>query len=345
MQISHEALDLELAETFTISRSSEDVARNRLVRLTLEYDGREITGLGECPPHAFIGAPLERCVQALDRIAAEGLGAHDPFAHEEIEARLIELAGDGPPARAAVMMAVEVACGRILGQPLWRLWGLDPARVPPTSFTIGMAEPDHMVEKARRARAAGYSILKIKLGTEQDLEICRAIIAATGLVLRVDANCAWTPDEAVEKGRALAELGVELIEQPIPPGSMEELRRVTEAVPVPVIADESCLRSVDAAALAGSVDGVNIKLSKCGGLREAMRIVHTARAHGMKVMLGCNIESSISITAAAHLAPLVDIVDLDGNLLLAHDPYCGVKAEGSRLVLPTAPGLGVEARE
>jgi L-Ala-D/L-Glu epimerase len=342
MKITHEPLDLPLADTFTISRESQSVAHNRLVRVAVRAGGAGMEGLGECAPHRFIGSGLERCMAALDAAAA-ALKDYEwgPPALEQ--ALLIETIPDCPPARAAVEMAMLDIIGRARGMPLWRMWGIDPDASPRTSFTIGIDAPDYMVEKARRARTRGFDILKVKVGMDGDIDTCRRIIGETGCALRVDANCAWTPDEAVLKGRQLADMGVELIEQPIPPGDNAALRRVADEVSIPIIADESVLTSRDAATLAGCADGVNVKLAKCGGLIEARRVIETARARGMKVMLGCMIESSIGITAAAHLAPLVDFVDLDGNLLLAKDPFRGVTAEGDRLVLPRSPGSGVHA--
>ena len=342
MKMQHEAVELDHIDPFTIAYATHTVTRNGLVKVTHEHDGRMLTGLGECPSHGYIGAPVERIVEALERLAAlPDLLGDDPFALEAVEGRLLEAEPDCPPARAGVICAVLDIYGQILGRPLWQIWGLNPAQSLPTDLTIGIDTTDYMVEKALRAKALGYATLKIKLGTDRDTEIFRAIKEATGLVLRVDANCGWAPDEAVERCRELEELGVEMIEQPIEPGDPGAMRRVSESVGVDIIADESCLDSRDAAALAGVVDGVNIKLAKCGGPLEALRIIHVARAHGMKVMFGCNSESSIGITACAHLASLGDYIDLDGNLMVKEDPYRGVVSDGGRLILPDAPGLGV----
>ena len=172
----------------------------------------------------------------------------------------------------------------------------------------------------------------------------RAIRSETVARIRIDANAGWTADQAVEMVRRLAEFDVELVEQPLPPGSPGDWRRVREAAPMPIIADESVLTSSDVPAMAGLVDGVNIKLMKCGGIREALRLIHTARAHGMSVMIGCMIESSVAITAAAHLSPLADYADLDGNLLISNDPFSGAAVRQGCLVLPEGPGIGVTPR-
>jgi len=344
MRLSHEPLDLELADTFTIARDSLSTVGNRLVRISCEHQGRELQGIGECAPHSYLGVTTQRIVAELDALLGDdALLGEDPFAHSLIEARLRHAVPDCPPVRAGIEAALLDLTGKILGQPLWRVWGLDPGTCPPTSFTIGIAELDYMVEKARRAKRAGHSLLKIKLGTDQDLDMARAIVDATGCRLRVDANCAWSPDQAIAIGRELQELGVEFIEQPIPAGDLDGLRRVTEALDVPVIADESIKTLRDVAAHVGCVDGVNIKLTKCGGLLEATRMIHAARALDMRVMLGCNIESSVGISTAAQLAPLLDHADLDGQLLLAEDPYRGVQVDGDRLILPRDPGIGALA--
>jgi L-alanine-DL-glutamate epimerase-like enolase superfamily enzyme len=234
--------------------------------------------------------------------------------------------------------------GQRLGVPVYRLLGLNPARTPLTSFTIGIDTPEEM---ARGAREAGrqYPILKIKVGTPRDLENVRAIRDATDATLRVDANAGWTPKAAVQHIAALADYGVELVEQPVAAGDLEGLRFVRERSPLPIFADESCVTVDDVPRLAGVVDGINIKLAKCGGLRNALRMIATARAHHLRVMLGCMVSSSLAITAAAHLSPLVDYADLDGGLLLAADPFAGVRVEAGKLILPDAPGLGVSRRQ
>ncbi|HEX8997416.1 MAG TPA: dipeptide epimerase, partial [Ktedonobacterales bacterium] len=192
--------------------------------------------------------------------------------------------------------------------------------------------------------AETYPILKIKVGTGRDLEIVRAIREATDATLRVDANAAWTPKEAIRVIRELEPYNIEFVEQPLHPADLEGLRFVREHVALPIIADESCVTEEDIPGLVGAVDGINIKLMKCGGIHHALRMIHTARAHHLKVMLGCMIESSLSITAAAHLTPLVDYADLDGNLLVRDDPFDGVRVERGKLMLPERAGLGVRAR-
>ncbi|RLG73148.1 MAG: hypothetical protein DRO11_00460 [Methanobacteriota archaeon] len=211
-----------------------------------------------------------------------------------------------------------------------------------TSYTISLASPEKMLEMAKLAETEGYKILKIKLGGPHDLEALTAIHRECAAKLRVDANEGWSPDEAVEKILALEELGVELVEQPVPANNLEGLKHVCENTNMPIFADESVKSSSNVESVSGFVDGVNVKLMKCGGIREALEAIETAKEHGLMVMIGCMVESSISITAAAHLTSLADYVDLDGNLLIVNDPYKGVVAEQGVLTLPEQPGLGVE---
>ena len=230
--------------------------------------------------------------------------------------------------------------GKTLGRPLWQLWGLDPSRGPLTSYSIGLDEPAVMAQKARAV--SSFPILKIKVGTGRDLEVVRAVHEAVPTArLVVDANGAWTPHQAVRTIRDLAPFDLAFVEQPVAAGDLEGLRYVRERSDVPLIADESCATAEDVPRLVGCVDGVNVKLMKCGGLRAARRVIEVARAHHLRVMCGCLIESSLAITAASHLLPLLDFADLDGNLLLAADPFRGVTCDAGRLTLPTAPGLGV----
>jgi L-alanine-DL-glutamate epimerase-like enolase superfamily enzyme len=239
-------------------------------------------------------------------------------------------------------MALYDILGKELNAPLWRILGLDPGRTPITSFTIGLDKLDVMLEKLEEARE--YPLIKVKLNTGADVQVIEAIRGETSQRIRVDANCAWNPAEAVEVIRKLEDLGVEMIEQPVDKEDLDGLKYVTDRVNVPIFADESCMVSADIPSLAGCVDGINIKLMKCGGVSEALRMIHTARAFGMDIMIGCMIESSIAVTAAAHLTPLVDAADLDGALLLKDDPFEGMTVRDGKIMLPSGPGLGVKRR-
>jgi L-alanine-DL-glutamate epimerase-like enolase superfamily enzyme len=337
LRLSHQVLELETTHPFGISRGTTQAYRRVWVRLT-DDDGVE--GWGEADPSSYYGETAETVVAALAAYAP-GLPA-DPFDLEAAEARLAATLKYHPSARAALSAALHDLVGKRLGVPLWKLWGLDPAAAPPSSFTIGLDTPDMVRRKVREA--AAYSILKIKVGTPTDRAVLQAVREETDKPIRVDANAGWTLKEALQRLPLLEEMGVELIEQPLAPDDLEGLRVLRAASRLPIIADESCRTAADIPRLAGAVDGINIKLAKCGSLREALRMIAVARAHQMRVMVGCMMESSLGITAAAHFTPLLDYVDLDGAALLKHDPFRGAGIAGGRVTLPTLPGLGVTTR-
>jgi L-alanine-DL-glutamate epimerase-like enolase superfamily enzyme len=332
-----EVLELRTKHPFIIARGGQSDYRTVWVRLK-DGDGNE--GWGEAAPTKFYGETTETVLAALDTY-----GAHlpdDPFDLEEAERRWEELLHRNPAARAALSSALHDLVGKRLGVPLYRLWGLDPTKAPRSTFTIGIDQPEKMRAKVREAEQ--YPILKIKLGTDRDVEILRTIRDTTDREIRVDANCGWTLKQTVRMLPVLEEFGVTVLEQPLPADQLDGLGEIRRRADIPVIADESCETAADIPPLVGKVDGINIKLAKCGGLREAIRMIAIARAHGMTVMVGCMIESSIGITAAAHFTPLVDIVDLDGAALLADDPFVGATIDGGQVSLPTGPGLGVRRR-
>jgi len=230
----------------------------------------------------------------------------------------------------------------MLNVPVYKLLGLNPAHTPHTSFTLGIDSPANMAKKALLAR--DYPILKVKVGTKNDVANLAAIREVSNATIRVDANAGWTPREAIKTINALAPYNIEFVEQPVHPRDLDGMRLVRENVPLPIIADESCVTVDDIPRVVGCVDGINIKLMKCGGIRHALKMIHAARAHHLQIMIGCMIESSLAITAAAHLTPLVDYADLDGHLLIDNDPYEGVKVVNSKVVLPDRPGLGVQLK-
>lgn len=340
MKLTHEIVALRTKNPFVIARGGD--SEYRVVRITVtDRDGA--WGWGEAAPSKFYGETADTVVQVLPLLAAaiEGMDGWSLEAMEHALARAIRFNG---AARAGVSAALHDLAGKRLGVPVYRLWGLDPAASPASSFTIGIA-PDEETLRARVADAAQYPVLKLKLGSSWDERIVRVVRElAPAKVLRVDANAGWTPKSALRIIPLLQELGVEFVEQPLPPGDLEGLRFVRERSALPIIADESCIVSGDIPKLAGVVDGINIKLAKCGGLREALRMVATARAHDMLVMAGCMIESSLGITAAAHFAPLLDCADYDGAALVANDPYLGATIEGGRIEMPSGAGLGVTLR-
>jgi L-alanine-DL-glutamate epimerase-like enolase superfamily enzyme len=332
-----EPLELRTRHPFVIARGGQSEHRTVWVRL-IDGDGQE--GWGEAAPSRFYGETAESVVAALEQYRT--VLPDDPFNLEDAERVWENRLRGNAAARAALSAALHDLIGKRLGIPLYRLWGLDPCKAPRSTFTIGLDQPDRISAKVREAEQ--YPILKVKLGTEHDTEILQAIRAATDKELRVDANCGWTVKHTLRMLPLLEEFGVTVLEQPLPPHDLDGLATVTGQSDIPVIADESCLTAVDIPSLVGKVDGINIKLAKCGGLREALRMIAVARAHGLLVMVGCMIESSLGITAAAHFTPLVDIVDLDGAALLADDPFVGARIDGGQVTLPSAPGLGVRRR-
>jgi L-Ala-D/L-Glu epimerase len=327
-----EPLDLRLRHTFRIARGASDVRENLLVEI--EQDGH--AGLGEAAPIRRYGEDRASAAAAVEQMA----GRLRPRAFA-VAAREAAVEGQRS-AEAAVDMALHDLAGRRLGVPVYELLGLDPTRTPETSFTIGLDTPEVVARKVREA--AAYPVLKVKMGSADDREVLTAVRDTTDRPIRVDANEGWTPEEARERLDWLARLGVELVEQPLPADRLDDTRALRRVSPLPFYADESVHRAEDIPRLVGAFDGINIKLMKCGGLAEAMRMIAVARAHGLKVMLGCMIESSVAITAAAHLSPLVDTADLDGNLLLDADPFTGATIVDGRIRLPDAPGLGVRRR-
>jgi L-alanine-DL-glutamate epimerase-like enolase superfamily enzyme len=337
LRLSTEILTLHTRHPFVIARGSNSEYRTVMVKIT-DADGAE--GWGEAAATRFYGETLETVQAALASYAP--LLGDDPFQLESIEALLETTLKGNAAARVAISTALHDLVAKRLGVPLWRYWGLDRARAPRSTFTIGIDTPDMLRRKV--AEAAGYPILKVKLGSSDDLAILRTMRDATDRELRVDANCAWTAAHTIRMLPVLEEFGVTVLEQPVAPGDLDGFRLVRARARMPIIADESCVTSADIPALAGRVDGINIKLAKCGSLREALRMVAIARAHQMMVMVGCMIESSLGITAAAHLTPLVDIVDLDGAALLRDDPFVGATIPQGQVTLPDDPGLGVTRR-
>lgn len=342
LTLEHAALDLPFKGAWTIARGTRRAAENVLVRVRWrDGDGSEVTGLGEAAPYGFYGETRGTVQSCLDELGA--LLGDDPCAIDAIMRRVEARLRHNTAAKAALDMALHDLQGKLLGAPLWRVWGLDSTLAPVSSFSIGLDEPAEMARKARQA--ASFPILKIKLGTARDLEIMQAVRdAVPGHRLVLDANGAWSAKQAARRIESLRDYNIDFIEQPVGADDIEGLRFVRERSPFPIIADESCATAEDVPRLAGAVDGVNVKLMKCGGLRRARQLIETARAHHLSVMCGCLIESSLSITAAAHLGPLVDYADLDGNLHLAQDPFDGVQCEGGKLTLPDRPGIGVVER-
>ncbi len=330
MQLTSRTVALALAEEFGIARGAR--TETSVICVELAHEGT--VGRGEAHPVYYRGETTASASAFLEDAAAQ-LG-EDPFALEDVLARL---SGDAA-GRAALDAALHDWVGRRLGVPVWRLLGLS-RRAPVTSFTLGIDTLEGTRDRARRA--AGYRSLKVKVGGAEDLARLEAVRGESDAPLRVDANEGWTLEQARELVPALVELGVELIEQPFPAADLESFRALRELSPrPPLIVDEGCQDLGDVAAVAGYADGINVKLAKSGGLREAVRMVHAARALGLHVMIGCMVESQLGIAPAAQIASLADWVDLDGHLLLRDEPFRGLQFEDGRVLPSHGPGLGVE---
>jgi L-alanine-DL-glutamate epimerase-like enolase superfamily enzyme len=321
-------LRLDLKERFRIARATWDHVDN--VYVTLRFAG--VAGVGEASPAEDMGESLDSVLARLHEVDPRDL--QNPFNLEGVLDVLPAGAG-----RCALDIALHDLAGKIAQLSVTKLLGLKDREPPPTSVTVPIADVDAMVERARSL--AGHPVIKTKVGFDGDVDALARIREVFPGRIRVDANEGWREDEAVKRLNELEAFDIELCEQPIPHGNLEGLQRVSSSTSIPVFADEDAKTATDVAALARAVDGVNLKLRKAGGIRETVRAIAVARAHGMKVMLGCDLESGIAATAGAHVAPLVDYVDLDGPLLLANDPFPGVAYEKGRLLVPDTPGLGV----
>ena len=340
MRLHAEVLTVHSTHPFVIARGSRSEFQVVWVRLS-DADGAE--GWGEAAPSKFYGESAASVMAALEQFAPL-LAQADAWSIDAIERELEKALRWNAAARCAVSAALHDLMAKRLGLPLYKVWGLSANTAPVSSFTIGIA-PDDETLRARVREAASYPILKIKLGTTRDADIVRIVREeAPHATLRVDANAAWTTKQALHMLDTLTRYGVDMLEQPLPPHDLAGLRFVRERSPIDVIADESCLVATDIPKLDGVVDGINIKLAKCGSLREAMRMIAVARAHGMRVMCGCMIETTLGIAAAAHLSPLLDDADLDGAALLADDPFVGPTIPNGRVTVTDAPGLGVSTR-
>ena len=337
MDVSARIVSLELVETFTIARGSQDTAD--VVEVEIRHG--DVSGFGEAAPIDRYGESAESALAYVAGVAGE-LG-DDPFAVEEVMHRLPD---EQFAARAAIDAALHDLCGKLAGEPVWRLLGLERLG-PPTSWTIGLAAPDEMAAKAAGAHASGrFRRMKLKLGggDERDVDRVRAVRDVTDVPLQVDVNEYWSVDEALDALPRLGELGVEYCEQPLPAGDPggAALKKVA---PIPIYVDEDCHTLTDVAGCAAVAHGINIKLAKSGGIREGIRMAHSARALGLGVMLGCMVESGLGIAAGAAMASLCDHVDLDGNLLIAHDPWPGVDLVDGIQTPSDEPGLGVRPQE
>jgi len=336
-----ERVTLPVDGEFTISRGTAAETDVVAVEVTDETGN---VGVGAAGPAAYYGESADSVVAALPELLSTVEEVGNPHRQQRIARRLADAAPEEAAARAAVSIAIHDLAAKQAGEPLYQRFGLDPDAAPETSYTVAIDSPESMAERASEAVAEGYGVLKVKLGTDRDRERLEAVRdAAPDARIRVDANCDWTPEQAVANTAWLADVGVEFLEQPVPADDIEGLRRVSMAGEVPVAADESCVTASDVPAVADAVDVVVVKLMKCGGLRPGMRQILTAQAHGLDVMLGCMLESNASIAGSCALAPLVEYADLDGALLLAEDVYDGVPMTDGRIEF-SAVEVGTGAR-
>ncbi len=328
---------LALRHVFTIASGSRSTTPVVLVRL--DYEG--VSGYGEASMPPYLGESHDTVMAFLGTVDLTGF--NDPFRTEEILAYIDGLSAGDTAAKAAVDIALHDLLGKLMGQPWHRIWGYNPDEAPYTSFTIGIDTADVVRQKV--AEAAPYHILKVKLGLDTDKMMIETIRRATDKPLCADINQGWKDREtALEMAHWLAERGVVFLEQPMPKTQLDDNAWLTERSPIPTVADEAVQRLADVRSVWGAYHGINIKLMKCTGLREAHQMAELARALEMKVMLGCMTETSCAIAAAAQLAPAVDWADLDGALLIGNDPFQGMEVIDGKTVLPTGPGIGATLR-
>lgn len=335
MSATVRTVELHLTVPFAISRATHTTKKVVLAEL-VEGDR---TSRGEAVPDAFFGETVER----VERDVRDGLALlpEDPSDLATLGARLAERFPHGGAACCAIDILAHDRASQAAGVALREFLGVAAAEPPPTSFTIGIAEPAVMAERAAKAGAQGFTVLKVKLGHGDDAAILRGIRERFSGTIRVDPNAAWSADDAPRLIARLVPFGVEFVEQPISPDDLDGLLRVRERSPLPIVVDEAAVRASDVERLADRCDGINVKLQKCGGIAAARAMIEAAHDRGLKVMLGCRAaETSVAIAAAAHLAPAVEWADLDGNLLISDDPFRAVAVEQGRFVFPDRPGLG-----
>ena len=335
LRLSFEPYELQLRHTFTVSSYSRKTTPG--VQVRIDYGG--FTGYGEASMPPYLGQSVETVTNFLSKVDLSQF--RDPLQLDNILSYIDSLSpGDGA-AKAAVDIALHDLVGKLIGLPWWRIWGLDATKTPDTTFTIGIDTPDVVREKTREC-ADRFNILKVKVGLDNDKEMIRTIREITELPLAVDANQGWKDREkALDEIFWLHENGVVMVEQPMAKERMDDNAWITERSPIPVFADESIQRLADIPSVKGVYHGINIKLMKCTGMREAWKMVNYARAEGMKEMVGCMTETSCAVSAAAQLSPAVDLADLDGNLLITNDLFKGMEVIDGKITLSDLPGIGL----
>ncbi|HVT30328.1 MAG TPA: dipeptide epimerase [Lacipirellulaceae bacterium] len=338
MQIKYQKFDLPLKHVFTISRGSVSVQETLIVQVA---EGGKF-GYGEATTNSFYGATIANMSSVIDSVRSviEQSTADGPLQVIDQVVRKLPKERYAKFALNAIDQAIHDLWGKLRGAPVYRMWGLTTDKIPFSDYTLGIDTPEKMV--AKLAEMPGWPVYKIKLGTADDLTIVRELRKHTDAVFRVDANCGWTAEQTIELAPVLKELGVEFIEQPLPPEDVDGARRAFERSALPLIADENCVVEEDVDRCAGRFHGINIKLVKCGGLAAARRMVKRARELGLKVMAGCMTESTVGISALAQLLPLLDYVDMDGAVLLAKDIATGVRLERGKCIYPNTNGTGAQ---
>lgn len=335
MKLTFKPYDLQLRHVFTIANSSRTTTP--VVLTQIEYDG--VVGYGEASMPPYLGETQASVIEFLKKVNIEQFSS--PFELEDILSYVDAIAENNTAAKAAVDIALHDLVGKLMNQPWYKIWGLDKSKAPSTTFTIGIDTEEVVKEKTREA--SPYNILKVKLGRDTDKKMIEAIRSVTDKPIAVDANQGWKDKHyALDMINWLHERGIVMVEQPMSKKNLDDTAWVTERSPLPIFADESFQRLSDVLRLKGAFSGVNIKLMKCTGMREAWKILTVARAANMKVMIGCMTETSCAISAAAQISPAVDWADLDGNLLISNDCFRGTTVEKGVLTLADLPGIGIE---
>lgn len=327
--------ELKLRHVFTVATYSRTTTPD--VQVEIEYDG--ITGYGEASMPQYLGQTVASVTAFLQKVDLEQF--NDPFHMEDILAYVDSLSPGDTAAKAAIDIALHDLTGKLLGAPWFKIWGLDKTKAPSTTFTIGIDTAEAVKQKTKEC-ADRFNILKVKLGRDNDKEMIETIRSVTNLPIAVDVNQGWKDKQkAIDMIHWLKEKGIVMIEQPMPKDMKDDIAWITEQSPLPIFADESIQRLKDIKDVEGAYSGINIKLMKCTGMREAWKMLNYARAIGMKVMIGCMTETSCAVSAAAQLSPAVDFADLDGNLLISNDRFKGMEVVKGKITLPERPGIGI----
>jgi L-alanine-DL-glutamate epimerase-like enolase superfamily enzyme len=334
LKLTYRPYELQLRHVFTVATNSRTTTP--VVLTTLEYDG--VRGFGEASMPPYLGESHESVLNFLSKVNMEQF--RDPFLMEDILAYVDGIMPGNHAAKASLDIALHDLTGKLLGQPWFRLWGLDPQKTPVTSFTIGIDTAD--VVKEKTIEAAGFRLLKIKMGRDNDKEMIDTVRSVTDVPVFVDVNQGWKDrNYALEMASYLSERGALFIEQPMPKEQVDDIAWLTERSPLPILADEALQTVEDLLPMKGVYSGINIKLMKCGGMQAAYKMITMARQMGMKILIGCMTETSCAVSAAAQLSPLVDWADLDGNLLISNDIYDGMTVVDGKITLPDRPGIGI----